>query len=88
MIIEKIISEIDEKIKLVNEAVKKNDFQIKEIEKRLHSSKLLPVGFNPVEINNKIVDLKMEKYRLNRSVKIISRFNFWKIHLFQKISKA
>jgi len=63
---EKIISELDEKIKNVNEADKKNDFQIKEIEKRLHSAKLLPVGFNPFEINNKIVDLKMEKYRLEQ----------------------
>ena len=63
---EKIIAEIDEKIKNVNEAVKKNDYQIKEIEKRLVSSKLLPVGFNPFEINNKIVDLKMEKYRLEQ----------------------
>ena len=63
---EKTISEIDEKIKNVNEAVKKNDYQIKEIEKRLVSSKLLPVGFNPVEINNKIVALKMEKYRLEQ----------------------
>jgi LPS O-antigen subunit length determinant protein (WzzB/FepE family) len=63
---EKIISEIDEKIKNVKEAVKKNDYQIKEIEKRLFSSKLLPVGFNPVEINNNIVALKMEKYRLEQ----------------------
>jgi len=63
---EKIISEIDVKIEIVNEAVKNNDFQIKEIEKRLSSSKLLPVGFNPVEINNKTVDLKMEKYRLEQ----------------------
>ena len=63
---EKIISEIDEKINNVNEAVIKNDFHIKEIEKRLNSSKLLPVGFDPVEINNKIVDLKMEKYRLEQ----------------------
>lgn len=74
----KIISEIDEKIKLVNEAVKKNDFQIKEIEKRLHSSKLLPVGFNPVEINNKIVDLKMEKHRLEQE-----RQNYKLIQLLQ-----
>ena len=63
---EKIISEIDEKIKNVKEADIKNDFQIKEIEKRLHSAKLLPVGFNPFEINNKIIDLKMEKYRLEQ----------------------
>jgi capsular polysaccharide biosynthesis protein len=74
----KIISEIDEKIKIVNEAVKKNDFQIKEIEKRLNSSKLLPVGFNPVEINNKIVDLKMEKHRLEQE-----RQNFKLIQLLQ-----
>jgi capsular polysaccharide biosynthesis protein len=63
---EKIISEIEERIKNVKEADKKNDFQIREIEKRLHSAKLLPVGFNPFEINSKIIDLKMEKYRLEQ----------------------
>lgn len=63
---EKIISEIHERMQKVQEADSKNDFHIREIEKRLHSSKLLPVGFNPVEINNKAVELKMEKYRLEK----------------------
>ncbi|MCX5844285.1 MAG: Wzz/FepE/Etk N-terminal domain-containing protein [Deltaproteobacteria bacterium] len=60
---EKIISEIDARIKNVKEADKKNDFHIREIEKRLNSTKLLPVGFNPVEINQRSIDVKMEKYR-------------------------
>jgi DNA polymerase III gamma/tau subunit len=75
---EKITSEIDEKIKNINESVKRNDFQIKEIEKRLSSSKLLPVGFNPIEINNKMVDLKMEKHRLEQE-----RLNYKLIQLMQ-----
>ncbi len=75
---EKITSEIDEKIKNVNEAIKKIDFQVKEIEKRLNSSKLLPVGFNPVEINNIAISLKMEKHRLEQE-----RQNYKVIQLLQ-----
>ena len=63
---EKIISEIDERIKNVKNADEKSDFHIKEIEKRLNSTKLLPVGFNPVEINQRSIDLKMEKFRLEQ----------------------
>ncbi len=63
---EKIILEFDERIKNVKEAVKKNDFQIREIEKRLSNAKLLPVGFNPIEINIKSIDLKMEKFLLKQ----------------------
>lgn len=63
---EKIISEIDERTKNVKEAEKKSDYHIKEIEKRLNSSKLLPVGFNPIDINYRNVDLKMEIYRLEQ----------------------
>jgi LPS O-antigen subunit length determinant protein (WzzB/FepE family) len=63
---EKILSEIDEKIKNVKEADKRSDFQIRELEKRLNSTKVLPVGFNPVDINQKSIDLKMEKYRLEQ----------------------
>jgi len=75
---EKIISEMDEKIKNVNEAIKKNDLQIKEIEKRLNTSKVLPVGFNPVEINNIGISLKMEKHRLEQE-----RQNYKVIQLLQ-----
>jgi capsular polysaccharide biosynthesis protein len=75
---EKIISEMDEKIRNVTEAVKKSDFQIREIEKRLNSSKLLPVGFNPIEINNKAVEQKMEKHRLEQE-----RQNYKVIQLLQ-----
>ena len=39
---------------------------------------MLPVGFNPVEINNKIVDLKMEKHRLEQE-----RQNYKLIQLMQ-----
>lgn len=62
----KIMSEIDAKIENVNEALIKTDLHIKELEKRLSSAKLLSAGYNPVEINNKIIDLKMEKYRLEQ----------------------
>ena len=75
---QKITSEMDEKIKNVMEAIKKNDFQIKEIEKRLNSSKLLPVGFNPVEINAIGINLKMERYRLEQE-----RQNYKVIQLLQ-----
>jgi hypothetical protein len=75
---ENILSEIDEKIENVNEAVKKTDFHIKEIEKRLGSAKFLPVGFNPVEINNNVVALKMEKYRLEKE-----RHNYKPIQLLE-----
>jgi hypothetical protein len=75
---EKITSEIAEKIKNVNDAIKKIDFQVKEIEKRLNSSKLLPVGFNPVEINNIAINLKMEKHRLEQE-----RQNYKVIQLLQ-----
>ena len=76
---ELIRSEIEAKIESVNEAVKKNDLQIRELEKRLSSSKILPVGFNPVEINNKVVELKMEKYRLEQE-----RRNYKPIQLLEE----
>ena len=76
---ELIMSEIEAKIESVNEAVKKNDLQIRELEKRLSSSKILPVGFNPVEINNKVVELKMEKYRLEQE-----RRNYKPIQLLEE----
>lgn len=63
---EKIISEIDERIKSLKEAEKKSDLQIKELEKRMNSTKVLPVGFDPYEISQKSVALKMEKYRLEQ----------------------
>jgi len=63
---EKIISEIDERIKNVKDAEKKSDFQIKELEKRLNSTKVLPVGFDPYEVSQKSLELKMEKYRLEQ----------------------
>jgi hypothetical protein len=63
---QKIMSEIDAKIESVNEAARKNDIQIRELEKRLSNPKVVPAVFNPVEINNKMVDLKMEKYRLEQ----------------------
>lgn len=76
---ELIRSEIEAKIESVNEAVKKNDLQIRELEKRLSSSKILPVGFNPVEINTKVVELKMEKYRLEQE-----RRNYKPIQLLEE----
>lgn len=63
---EKITSEIDERIKNVIEAERKSDYHIHEMEKRLISSKSLPASFNPVEINQGRIDLKMEKYRLEQ----------------------
>jgi LPS O-antigen subunit length determinant protein (WzzB/FepE family) len=63
---EKIVLEIDERIKNVKDADQKSDFQIKEIEKRLNTAKVLPVGFDPVAIRHNSLNLKMEKYRLEQ----------------------
>jgi len=63
---EKIVLEIDERIKNVKEADRKNDFQIREIEKRLLSSKILPVGYDPTDVADKAMKVKMELYRLQQ----------------------
>jgi LPS O-antigen subunit length determinant protein (WzzB/FepE family) len=75
---EKIIMEIDERIKNVKEAEKKSYFQIKELEKRLNSTKVLPVGFDPYEISQKSIELKMEKYRFEQE-----RHNYKLIQLLE-----
>lgn len=59
-------TELDEKIKVAKEADKRNDIQIKEIEKRLINTRMLSIGFDPIEIRNKSMALKMEIYRLER----------------------
>ena len=61
---EKITRELDEKIKDVKETYTKSDSINKEIEKRLHSSKLLSLGFNPIEVNQKVLEMKIGLYRL------------------------
>lgn len=59
-------TELDEKIKVAKEGDKRNDIQIKEIEKRLINTRMLSIGFDPIEIRNKSMALKMEIYRLER----------------------
>jgi capsular polysaccharide biosynthesis protein len=63
-----IISELNERITLVRAADKENDIQIKEIEKRLNNTKVLPVGFDPVVMRQNSVNLKMEKYRIEHEI--------------------
>lgn len=65
----KIIAELNQKLDLVRAADKKGDAQISEIEKRINNTKVLSLGFNPIDINQKSIDLKMEKYRLENEVK-------------------
>jgi LPS O-antigen subunit length determinant protein (WzzB/FepE family) len=63
---EKITRELDEKIKNVKETYTKSDFINREIEKRLRSSNLLSLGFNPIEVNQKVLEMKTEMYRLEQ----------------------
>lgn len=63
---EKIISEINERMKFVNEADKKSDFYIKAIEKKFNNAKSFPITLDPVTSIIKSIDLKMEKNRLER----------------------
>jgi hypothetical protein len=63
---EKIISEMDERIKFVKEADKKSDFYIKEIEKKRNNARSFPVTLDPVTSIIKSIDLKMEKYLLEQ----------------------
>lgn len=62
----KILSEIGEKIERVDEAIEKTERQMKELEKRLSNTKLIAIGFYPFEVNNNLVNLKMERYRLEQ----------------------
>jgi hypothetical protein len=63
---EKITSELDVKIIDLKETYAKSELINREIEKRLNSSKLLSMGFNPIEINQKVLEMKMEMYRLEQ----------------------
>lgn len=62
----KILSEITEKIELVEDAIGKTERQMRELEKRLSNTKLIAIGFYPFEVNNSLVDLKMKQYRLEQ----------------------
>jgi LPS O-antigen subunit length determinant protein (WzzB/FepE family) len=73
---ERSMAELEFRIQSVKSADSHNDFQIKEIEKRLKESRILPVGFNPVEVNNKSVELKTEIYRLEYLRKNYEIINF------------
>ena len=63
---EKITRELDEKIKDIKETYAKSDLMNREIEKRIHSSKMLSVGFNPIEVNEKVLEMKIQLYRLEQ----------------------
>lgn len=54
---EKLKKQIDE----VALAIEKSETLITTLEKMMKEGKLLPVGFNPIELNKKATDLKVEK---------------------------
>jgi hypothetical protein len=63
---EKITHELDEKIKDVKETYAKNVSIKKEIEKRLHSSQFLSLGFNPIDVNQRVLEMKIGLDRLEQ----------------------
>jgi capsular polysaccharide biosynthesis protein len=70
VITSKIMSELNEKIALVNRAANESEFQLMAIEKRLASAKVLPVGYDPVTIRQNCINLKMEKIIMRKTVTI------------------
>jgi len=63
---EKITRELDQRIQDLKEAYAKSVSINKEIERRLRSSNLSSLGFNPIEINRQVLDMKNEMYRLEQ----------------------
>jgi uncharacterized protein involved in exopolysaccharide biosynthesis len=63
---EKITRELDQRIRDLKEAYAKSVSINKEIERRLRSSNLSSLGFNPIEINRQVLDMKNEMYRLEQ----------------------
>ena len=63
---EKITRELDQRIRDLKEAYAKSVSINKEIERRLRSSSLSSLGFNPIEINQQVLDMRNELYRLEQ----------------------
>lgn len=61
----KIIKQIEE-ISLV---IRQSEVLVISLEKMLKNERLLPVGFNPIELNRKASDLKVEKLVMEQSLK-------------------
>lgn len=63
---EKITRELDQRIRDLKEAHAKSVSINKEIERRLRSSNLSSLGFNPIEVNRQVLDMRNELYRLEQ----------------------
>lgn len=74
----KILSELKEKSKLAEVADEKNDLQIKKIEK-LTTAQIILFGFNPIDVNQRSMELKIERYNLESEIK-----NFKLIQLLEE----
>jgi LPS O-antigen subunit length determinant protein (WzzB/FepE family) len=63
---EKITRELDQRIRDLKEAYAKSVSINREIERRLRSSNLSSLGFNPIEVNRQVLDMRNELYRLEQ----------------------
>ena len=65
---QKITNDLNERIKEISNAKKKGDIIEKTLDKMLLTTRLMSIGFNPLEINQKSFEMNMEKYQLEKEV--------------------